>query len=127
MVILPGEGSNEPDTLVCGLAFPYKCSHVNRLRMRRSLFCLLLAASCHSDAVVVQHDVHDSKDRIPDTGFPAVVDLPHEGHVTHEMDGKIVGCPRSLESTMTAYSFTRGRFPACGLQAPPMSNDRPQR
>lgn len=41
---------------------------------------LLFAVSSAASAVVIRHDVDDSKYRIPASGFPALVDMPGEGH-----------------------------------------------
>lgn len=49
--------------------------------MRRScllLLCMLAPAS--ASAVVIRHDVDDAKYRIDATEFPALVDMPGEGH-----------------------------------------------
>jgi Trypsin len=49
--------------------------------MRRT-FCLLalIAMSFAASAVVIRHDVSDASYRIPASGFPALVDMPGEGH-----------------------------------------------
>lgn len=44
------------------------------------LLTLLLAISSTASAVVIRHDVDDSKYRIPASEFPALVDMPGEGH-----------------------------------------------
>lgn len=44
------------------------------------LLILLLAVSSIASAVVIRHDVDDSKYRIPAAEFPALVDMPGEGH-----------------------------------------------
>lgn len=44
------------------------------------LLVLLLAASSIASAIVIRHDVDDSKYRIPASDFPALVDMPGEGH-----------------------------------------------
>lgn len=44
------------------------------------LAMLLLALSSPSDAIVVRHDVDDSNYRIAASEFPALVDMPGEGH-----------------------------------------------
>lgn len=44
------------------------------------LLILLLAASSTTSAIVIRHDVADSKYRIPASGFPALVDMPGEAH-----------------------------------------------
>jgi hypothetical protein len=44
------------------------------------LFILLLAVSSTANAIVIRHDVDDSKYRIPASEFPALVDMPGEGH-----------------------------------------------
>jgi chymotrypsin len=49
-------------------------------RVTRLLLLLLLAASSTAGAVVVRDDVDDTKYRIPASGFPALVDMPGEGH-----------------------------------------------
>ena len=48
--------------------------------MTRSLLFALLAASSTASAVVIRHDLDDSKYRVPASEFPALVDLPGEGH-----------------------------------------------
>lgn len=48
--------------------------------MTRFLLLILLAASSNASAVVIRHDVDDSKYRIPASEFPALVDIPGEGH-----------------------------------------------
>ena len=48
--------------------------------MPRLLGCLLLALAFPASAVVIRHDVDDAKYRIADLEFPALVDMPHEGH-----------------------------------------------
>ena len=44
------------------------------------LLILLLAMSLTASAIVIRHDVDDSKYRIPASEFPALVDMPGEGH-----------------------------------------------
>ena len=48
--------------------------------MIRFLLLMLLAASSTAGAVVIRHDVDDSKHRIPASAFPALADMPGEGH-----------------------------------------------
>lgn len=48
--------------------------------MLRLFFILLLAFSTSAHAIVIRHDVDDSKYRVPGSKFTALVDLPHEGH-----------------------------------------------
>lgn len=48
--------------------------------MIRSLLFILLAASSTASAIVTRHDVDDSKYRVAATEFPALVELPGEGH-----------------------------------------------
>lgn len=48
--------------------------------MIRFLLLILLAASSTAGAIVLRDDVDDSKYRIPASGFPALVDMPGEGH-----------------------------------------------
>ena len=48
--------------------------------MIRILLLILLAASSAASAVVIRHDVDDSKYRVPTSEFPALVDMPGEGH-----------------------------------------------
>ena len=48
--------------------------------MIRLLLLTLLAASSSAGAVVIRHDVDDAKYRIPAAEFPALVDMPGEGH-----------------------------------------------
>ncbi|WP_144897467.1 trypsin-like serine protease [Luteimonas cucumeris] len=55
---------------------PLKASHVTR----SSLLIFLLAMSSTASAIVIRHDVDDSKYRIPASEFSALVDMPGEGH-----------------------------------------------
>lgn len=48
--------------------------------IRLLLLPLLLAASSTASAVVIRHDVDDSQYRIQASDFPALVDMPGEGH-----------------------------------------------
>ena len=44
------------------------------------LLLLLLFSSCPAHAIVIRDDVDDSKYRIPTSDFPALADIPGEGH-----------------------------------------------
>lgn len=48
--------------------------------MRRLLPFALLAISFTTGAVVIRSDVNDAKYRVPASAFPALVDMPGEGH-----------------------------------------------
>lgn len=48
--------------------------------MPRIVLLTLLLVSFSASAIVIRNDVDDSKYRIPASGFPALVDLPGEGH-----------------------------------------------
>jgi hypothetical protein len=48
--------------------------------MKWMLAACLLAISTIAGAVVIRADVDDAKYRIPDSDFPALVDIPGEGH-----------------------------------------------
>lgn len=48
--------------------------------MIRCLLFALLAVSSTASAVVIRHDLDDSKYRVPASEFPALVDMPGEGH-----------------------------------------------
>jgi hypothetical protein len=48
--------------------------------MSRLLLLALLAVSFSASAIVIRDDVDDSKYRVPASEFPALVDLPGEGH-----------------------------------------------
>lgn len=48
--------------------------------MTRFLLLALLLVSSTASAIVIRDDVHDSKYRVSASAFPALVDLPHEGH-----------------------------------------------
>jgi chymotrypsin len=48
--------------------------------MIRFLLLALLAASSTASAIVIRDDVDDSKYRLPPSEFPALVDMPGEGH-----------------------------------------------
>lgn len=41
---------------------------------------ILLAVSSATGPVVIRHDVNDSRYRVPASAFPALTDLPSEGH-----------------------------------------------
>lgn len=49
-------------------------------RMTRLLLLLLLAASSTASGIVIRNDVDDSEYRVPTSDFPALVDMPGEGH-----------------------------------------------
>lgn len=48
--------------------------------MNRLLLLALLVVSFSASAIVIRDDVDDSKYRVPASEFPALVDLPSEGH-----------------------------------------------
>lgn len=48
--------------------------------MPRLLLIVLLVVSFSASAIVIRDDVEDSKYRVPDSEFPALADLPGEGH-----------------------------------------------
>jgi hypothetical protein len=48
--------------------------------MARLLLIALLAVSFSASAIVIRDDVDDSKYRVPASGFPALADMPGEGH-----------------------------------------------
>lgn len=48
--------------------------------MARLLLLALLVVSFNASAVVIRDDVDDSKYRVPESEFPALVDMPGEGH-----------------------------------------------
>lgn len=48
--------------------------------MARFLLLILVAVSSTASAVVIRDDVDDSEYRIASSGFPALVDMPGEGH-----------------------------------------------
>jgi len=48
--------------------------------MTRFLLLIILAASSTASAIVIRDDVDDSNYRIPMSEFPALVDMPGEGH-----------------------------------------------
>lgn len=48
--------------------------------MTRFLLLALFAVSSTASAVVIRHDLDDAKYRIPASEFPALVDMPGEGH-----------------------------------------------
>ena len=48
--------------------------------MRRLFLLLLLAVMSTASAIVIRHDVDDSKYQVPASAFPALVDMPGEGH-----------------------------------------------
>lgn len=45
-----------------------------------ALLPFLLAFSTAANAIVIRHDVEDARYKVPATHFPALVDLPSEGH-----------------------------------------------
>jgi hypothetical protein len=48
--------------------------------MTRLLLLALLVVSSSASAIVIRDDVDDSKYRVPGSDFPALVDMPGEGH-----------------------------------------------
>lgn len=48
--------------------------------MSRLLLLALLIVSFSASSIVIRHDVDDSKYRVPASEFPALVDMPGEGH-----------------------------------------------
>ena len=50
--------------------------------MNRLPCLLLLAVSCSASAVAIRHDVDDAKYRVAPSEFPALADMPGEGHGT---------------------------------------------
>lgn len=48
--------------------------------MTRFLLLALLVVSSTASAIVIRDDVDDSEYRVPESEFPALVELPHEGH-----------------------------------------------
>lgn len=50
------------------------------IRISSLVLLLLLAAASTASAIVVRHDVDDSKYRIATSDIPALVDMPGEGH-----------------------------------------------
>jgi hypothetical protein len=48
--------------------------------MTRFLLLLLLAVCSSASAIVIRHDVNDSKYRVPVSEFPALAEIPGEGH-----------------------------------------------
>lgn len=48
--------------------------------MPRLWMLALLVVSCSASAIVIRDDVDDSKYRVPASEFPALVDMPGEGH-----------------------------------------------
>lgn len=86
---------------------------------------MLLAASSTASAIVIRDDVDDSKYRIPASEFPALVDMPGEGHgvlvspqwvITaahvipwHSGLGQVVigGIPRDVERVVVHPGYTR--------------------
>ena len=48
--------------------------------MTRLLLLALLVVSSSASAIVIRDDVDDSKYRVPASDFPALVDMPGEGH-----------------------------------------------
>lgn len=48
--------------------------------MRRLFLLLLLSATSTVSAIVIRHDVDDSAYQVPASAYPALVDLPGEGH-----------------------------------------------
>lgn len=48
--------------------------------MKRLLLLALLAVSSTASAIVIRHDLDDAQYRVPASEFPALVDMPGEGH-----------------------------------------------
>ncbi|MBD9470889.1 trypsin-like serine protease [Pseudoxanthomonas sp. PXM01] len=93
--------------------------------MPRLLLLALLAVSSTSHAIVIRHDVPDADYRIPASAFPALVDMPHEGHgvliapqwvitAAHTVPGHgglkqvvIGGTPRDVEDVVIHPGYAR--------------------
>lgn len=102
--------------------------------MTRWLLVLFLAASSTANAIVIRDDVDDAKYRLPASGFPALVDMPGEGHgvliapqwvvtAAHAVAGQpglrqvtINGIPRNVERVVVHSSY-RSPPPALAEQA----------
>jgi hypothetical protein len=54
--------------------------HRREIRMKWFVACCLLAVANAAGAVVVRADVEDARYRMPEAAFPALADLPGEGH-----------------------------------------------
>lgn len=50
------------------------------MHMPRLILLTLLVASFSAHAVVIRDDVDDAKYRVPPSEFPALADMPGEGH-----------------------------------------------
>lgn len=92
--------------------------------MIRYLLPLLFAVPLTASAVVIRHDVEDATYRIPASVFPALVDLPGEGHgvliapqwvvtAAHAVSSQgpdevtIGGVPRKVERTVLHPGYRR--------------------
>ena len=51
-----------------------------KMLVRAATFALLLTMSGLAGAIVIRHDVDDARYRVPAAEFPALVDMPGEGH-----------------------------------------------
>src|SRR3546814_21067247 len=67
---MPLSGRREGNSLLLGLGDT----------MTRYLLLALLAISSTASAVVIRSDVDDAEYQIPASAFPALVDMPGEGH-----------------------------------------------
>lgn len=59
---------------------PIQATPLTRLQMNRFFVLLLLSVSSTASAVIIRHDVDDSKYLVPATEFSSLVDMPGEGH-----------------------------------------------
>ncbi|MFC3551975.1 S1 family peptidase [Lysobacter cavernae] len=93
--------------------------------MNRYLLFVLLAISSTASAIVIRSDVDDAKYRIPASAFPALADMPGEGHGVliapqwvltaahaapmHDMEQtvSIGGVERKVESVINYPTYTR--------------------
>ena len=93
--------------------------------MTRLLLLALFLTSSTASAVVIRDDVDDSKYRIPASEFPALVDMPGEGHgvliapqwvvtvahaVTWQSEIKqivINGIPRDVEGLLVQHRLSQ--------------------
>jgi hypothetical protein len=79
--------------------------------MRLLLAFALLVISFTASAVIIRSDVNDAKYRVPASAFPALVDMPGEGHGVLIAPGWVVTAAHAISWQMSVSEVTLGGKP----------------